>query len=160
LVKPYSVGRVELASAEPEAAPRIFLNLFDHPEDLQRMVTGIKLTRDVYRAPALAPFVGDEIWPGPVAQDDAAIAEAILAAPTTYSHASCTCAMGPEGARWAVVDQLGKLHGLDGLHVVDASIMPAIPSVPTNMTTIMIAERCADGLRAGLSAGFAAAAAA
>src|SRR5215216_911694 len=124
------------------------------------MVTGIKRTREIYASPALARFAGEEIWPGPDATDDAAIAAAILAAPTTYSHASCTCAMGPEGAGWAVVDQLGKLHGLEGLHVVDASIMPAIPSVPTNMTTIMMAERCADALRAGLAGAVTVAAAA
>jgi choline dehydrogenase len=60
--------------------------------------------------------------------------------------------MGQDGADWAVVDQRGKVHGLEGLHVIDASIMPTIPAVPTNMTTIMLAERCAEGLRASLTA--------
>ena len=60
--------------------------------------------------------------------------------------------MGQAGADWAVVDQRGKVHGLEGLHVVDASIMPTIPAVPPNMTVIMMAERCADALRASLAA--------
>jgi choline dehydrogenase len=152
LVRPYSVGRVELASADPGVAPRIFLNLFDHPEDLQRMVTGVKLIRAVVGSEAMRRYVGDELWPGPDATSDAAIAAAILGTPTTYAHVVGTCAMGQDGADWAVVDQRGKVHGLEGLHVIDASIMPTIPAVPTNMTTIMLAERCAEVLRASLTA--------
>jgi choline dehydrogenase len=152
LVRPYSVGRVELASADPGVAPRIFLNLFDHPEDLQRMVTGVKLIRSIVGSDAMQRYVGDELWPGPDATSDASIAAAILGTPTTYAHVVGTCAMGQEGADWAVVDQRGKVHGLEGLHVIDASIMPTIPAVPTNMTTIMLAERCAEVLRASLTA--------
>jgi choline dehydrogenase len=152
LVRPFSVGRVELASADPGVAPRIFLNLFDHPEDLQRMVTGVKLIRSIVGSDAMQQYVGDELWPGPDATSDASIAAAILGTPTTYAHVVGTCAMGQEGADWAVVDQRGKVHGLEGLHVIDASIMPTIPAVPTNMTTIMLAERCAEVLRASLTA--------
>jgi choline dehydrogenase len=141
LVRPYSIGHLELASPDPDVAPRIFLNLFDHPEDLQRMVTGVKIIRAIVGSAAMQRYVGDELWPGPDATSDAAIAAAILGTPTTYAHVV-----------WAVVDQRGKVHGLDGLHVIDASIMPTIPAVPTNMTTIMIAERCADALRASLAA--------
>ena len=82
---------------------------------------------------------------------DKAIADAILAAPTTYAHVLGTCSMGQAGADWAVVDQRGSVHGLEGLHVVDASIMPTIPAVPPNMTVIMMAERCADFLREELA---------
>jgi choline dehydrogenase len=60
--------------------------------------------------------------------------------------------MGPAGSTWGVVDQRGKVHGVDGLYVIDASIMPTLPVVPTNMTTIMLAERCADLLRQGFHA--------
>jgi choline dehydrogenase len=142
LVRPYSVGHLELASADPHVAPRIHLNLFSHPEDLQRMVTGVKLIRSIFGSSAMRSYVGDELWPGPDADSDSAIAEAILATPTTYAHVLGTCAMGE------VVDQRGKVHGVDGLHVVDASIMPTIPAVPPNMTVIMMAERCAEFLRA------------
>ena len=152
LVRPYSIGHLELASPDPDAAPRIFLNLFDHPEDLQRMVTGVKIIRAIVGSAAMQRYVGDELWPGPDATSDAAIAAAILGTPTTYAHVVGTCAMGQAGADWAVVDQRGKVHGLEGLHVIDASIMPTIPAVPTNMTTIMIAERCADALRTSLAA--------
>ena len=127
LVRPYSVGHLELASADPHVAPRIHLNLFSHPEDLQRMVTGVKLIRSIFGSSAMRSYVGDELWPGPDADSDAAIAEAIMATPTTYAHVLGTCAMGEAGAAWAVVDQRGKVHGVDGLHVVDASIMPTIP---------------------------------
>ena len=152
LVRPYSIGHLELAAADADVAPRIFLNLFDHPEDLQRMVTGVKIIRAIVGSAAMQRYVGDELWPGPDATSDAAIAAAILGTPTTYAHVVGTCAMGQAGADWAVVDQRGKVHGLEGLHVIDASIMPTIPAVPTNMTTIMIAERCADALRASLAA--------
>ena len=152
LVRPYSIGHLELAAADPDVAPRIFLNLFDHPEDLQRMVTGVKIIRSIVGSAAMQRYVGDELWPGPDVTSDAAIAAAILGTPTTYAHVVGTCAMGQAGADWAVVDQRGKVHGLEGLHVIDASIMPTIPAVPTNMTTIMIAERCADALRASLAA--------
>ncbi len=159
LVRPYSIGHLELASADPDVAPRIFLNLFDHPEDLQRMVTGVKIIRSIVGSAAMEPYVDEELWPGPDVTGDGAIAAAILGTPTTYAHVVGTCAMGNAGADWAVVDQRGRVHGLEGLHVIDASIMPTIPAVPTNMTTIMIAERCAEALRISLAATGSAAAA-
>jgi choline dehydrogenase-like flavoprotein len=151
-VRPYSVGRLEIASADPDVAPEIHLQIFSHQEDLQRTVTGFKLLREIFAQPALAGYVGDELWPGPDAVSDAALADAVMAAPTTYAHVLGTCSMGQAGADWAVVDQRGKVHGLEGLHVVDASIMPTIPAVPPNMTVIMMAERCAEFLREELAA--------
>ena len=145
-VRPYSVGYLEIASADPDVAPDIHLELFSHPEDLPRTVAGFKLLREIFAQPALAGYVGEELWPGPSAVSDKALADAILAAPTTYAHVLGTCSMGQAGADWAVVDQRGKVHGLEGLHVVDASIMPTIPAVPPNMTVIMMAERCSEFL--------------
>jgi choline dehydrogenase len=113
---------------------------------------GVKLLRRIFAQPALAAYAGDEQWPGPDAVSDKAIADAIMAAPTTYAHVLGTCSMGQAGADWAVVDQRGRVHGLEGLHIVDASIMPTIPAVPPNMTVIMMAERCADLLRDELAA--------
>lgn len=152
LVRPYSVGHLEIASRDPDVAPEISLQLFSHPEDLQRTVTGVKLLRRIFAQPALAAYAGDEQWPGPDALSDKAIADAIMAAPTTYAHVLGTCSMGQAGADWAVVDQRGRVHGLEGLHIVDASIMPTIPAVPPNMTVIMMAERCAEFLRDELAA--------
>jgi len=77
----------------------------------------------------------------------------VRGAPTTEAHPVGTCSMGPAGSSWGVVDQRGKVHGVDGLYVIDASIMPVLPVVPTNMTTIMIAERCAALLRESRLAG-------
>jgi choline dehydrogenase len=147
LLRPYSVGRVELTSRDPEAPPRIIANFYDHPEDLGRVVDGVKRIRALFRHPALAQFVTDEVFPGAGLVDDGAIAEAVRGAPTTEAHPIGTCSMGPAGSTWGVVDQRGKVHGVDGLYVIDASIMPTLPVVPTNMTTIMIAERCADLMR-------------
>jgi choline dehydrogenase len=150
LVRPYSVGSLELRSADPDAAPLIHLNLFTHPEDVQRMVTGTRILREVFAATPLAPYVGEELWPGPLAVSDQQIAEALLAAPTTYAHVVGTCSMGDTD--WAVVDQRGKVRGLEGLHVIDASIMPTIPAVPPNTTVIMMGERGAEFLRAEIAA--------
>jgi choline dehydrogenase len=147
LVRPYSVGRLELRSADPYDAPRIHLRFFDHPEDLARMVTGVRLARSILASAPMTPYVREELWPGPDATSDGAVAEAVLATPTTYAHPVGTCAMGRAGTEWAVVGQRGEVHGVKGLRVVDASIMPTIPAVPTNLTTIMLAERCADALR-------------
>jgi choline dehydrogenase len=152
LLRPYSVGRVELASADPQAPPKIVANFYDHPEDLARVVDGVKRVRSLFQHPALARFVIEEVFPGAALVDDGALASAIQGAPTTEAHPIGTCSMGPAGSSWGVVDQRGKVHGIDGLYVIDASIMPALPVVPTNLTTIMIAERCADLLRATLAA--------
>jgi choline dehydrogenase len=147
LLRPYSVGRVELVSRDPEAPPRIIANFYDHPEDLGRVVDGVKRVRSLFRHPALARFVTEEVFPGAALVDDGAIAEAVRGAPTTEAHPIGTCSMGPAGSSWGVVDQRGQVHGVDGLYVIDASIMPTLPVVPTNMTTIMLAERCADLMR-------------
>jgi len=151
LVRPYSVGRFEITSADPNEPPRILFNVLDHPEDLQRMVRGVRLARELIDVNPIASYIETELWPGADVSSDAELVQAILGAKNTYAHATGTCSMGPAGAPWAVVDQTGRVHGLDGLYVVDASIMPTIPSVPTNLTTIMIAERCAGELRTQVS---------
>jgi choline dehydrogenase len=146
MVRPQSVGDMQLASPDPTAAPRIRLNFFADPSDVESMVRGVKVVRDLIAAPALAPFVGHEIFPGPAMHDDAALAAVIRATPTSYAHATGTCRMGAH-ADTSVVDQTGRVHGFGNLWVIDASIMPALPSVPTNATTMMLAERCVSWLR-------------
>jgi choline dehydrogenase len=153
LVNPYSIGTFSIRSADPADPPRILFNVFDHPEDLQRMVRGMRLVRELFVQEPLASSLGDEVWPGPGVQGDGALAQAIMTAKNTYAHATSTCSMGEAGAPWAVVDQMGKVHGVEDLYVIDASIMPKIPSVPTNMTTMMLAERCVDELLTGLGRG-------
>ena len=153
LLRPYSVGRVELAARDASAPPKIVANFYEHPEDLARVVDGIKRIRSLFAHPALERFVTEEVFPGAAVVDDGAIAAAVQGAPTTEAHPVGTCSMGPAGSSWGVVDQRGKVHGVDGLYVIDASIMPVLPVVPTNMTTIMIAERCAALLRESRIAG-------
>lgn len=152
LVTPLSLGSVTLRSPDPAKAPRIMLNLLDHPEDMQRMVRGLELARAVFEQPAMRRYISADVWPRG-ADEPAALVAAIAQAKNTYAHATSTCAMGPAGTPWAVTDQRGRVHGVEGLFTVDASIMPTIPSVPTNLTTIMIGERCADFVREALVEG-------
>ncbi|MEU8874471.1 GMC family oxidoreductase N-terminal domain-containing protein [Streptomyces javensis] len=151
LLRPYSIGRVETVSRDPRVAPRIVANFYQHPEDLARVVEGVKHIRELVAHPALKAYVGEEVFPGADVVGDAAIAAAVQGAPTTQAHPVGTCSMGPAASPWGVVDQRGAVHGVDGLYVIDASIMPTLPVVPTNLTTIMIAERCADHLRKTLT---------
>lgn len=149
VVRPYSLGSVEITSRAPEADPRIRLGLFDHPDDLRRMVAGIRQIREIMGSGPLEKYVRAETWPGPEATTDADLARAVVQGKNTYCHAVGTCAMGGEGTPAAVVDQAGKVHGVDALYVVDASTMPDIPAVPTNTTVMMMAERWADQLGCG-----------
>ncbi|MFC6065308.1 GMC family oxidoreductase [Streptomyces ochraceiscleroticus] len=148
--RPYSLGSMEIVSRDPEAAPRISLGLFDHPDDLRRMVAGIRHMRTIMESGPLQKYIKAETWPGPDVTTDADLIRAIREGKNTCCHAVGTCAMGGEGTATAVVDQSGKVHGVEGLYVIDASVMPDIPAVPTNTTTMMLAERCADELRGGV----------
>ncbi|MFF1691025.1 MULTISPECIES: GMC family oxidoreductase [unclassified Streptomyces] len=149
LYRPYSLGSMEIASRDPHEPPRIRLGLFDHPDDLNRMVAGIREARKVMESGPMEKYLRAETWPGPEAVTDADLVRAVLEGKNTCCHAVGTCAMGGEGTPAAVVDQSGKVHGVDGLYVIDASIMPDIPAEPTNTTVMMMAERCADELRGG-----------
>ena len=150
VVQPHSLGHFEIASRDVAVDPKITLGVLTHPEDLARVVNGIKIVRELVATEPLADFVSAETWPGPAIETDAQLTEAVRGGKSTYSHATSTCAMGPVGA--GVVDQRGKVHGVEDLYVVDASIFPMIPSSPTNLPTIMLAERCAGALRESLSA--------
>jgi choline dehydrogenase len=115
--------------------------------DLQLLVGGVKLARQLAHASVFDPFRGAEVSPGPDAQSDGAIAEAIRATAETLYHPVGTCRMG--GDPLAVVDASLRVHGVAGLRVVDASVMPTIVSGHTNAPTMMIAEKAADLIRAG-----------
>ena len=106
------------------------------------MLEGVKLSRRIGRNPALARFVELEIMPGDAVGDDQ-LAEVIASHLASYGHPTATAPMGGPRDPWAVVDSHGAVKGIDGLRVVDASIMPVVPSVALNPTTIMIAERIA-----------------
>jgi choline dehydrogenase len=150
LMSPRSRGRVRLRSTDPTDPPRIDVAHLKSPDDLARMVEATVAARRLARTGPLAERVaGHELAPGPgVADDDPqSIAASIKARVSTYHHPVGTCRMGPDPGEGAVVDARGRVHGVDRLHVSDASVMPTIPSANTNLPTIMVAERIAAWLR-------------
>ncbi|OON59951.1 dehydrogenase [Massilia sp. KIM] len=137
---PESTGSVRLASRDPRAMPLIRYNFFQEKSDLRRMMEAVRLSRRIGRTAPFSEVVAHEMAPGWDVQDEAALERAVVAAVDGYAHPTSTVPMGTERDPAAVVDAGGKVRGVESLHVVDASIMPEIPSVATNLTTIMIAE--------------------
>jgi choline dehydrogenase len=142
VVKPDSRGSLTLRSRDPCEQPEIDLNFLAEDRDARRMLEGAKLARKIGRNPALAQFIELELIPGDAVGDDQ-LPDAIASNLAPYNHPTGTAPMGGPQDPWAVVDSHGAVKGIDALRVVDASIMPVAPSVPTNPTTIMIAERIA-----------------
>ena len=139
---PKSRGRVGLASADPLAPARISANYLSHPDDIEVMLQGLKIARRVMASPALATLVKAEMLPGAAVQSDAELIADIRARSETIYHPVGTCRMGNDSA--SVVDPQGRVRGVEGLRVVDASIMPTIIAGNTNAPTMMIAENVAD----------------
>ncbi|MEP9375955.1 GMC family oxidoreductase N-terminal domain-containing protein [Aquabacter sp. CN5-332] len=137
---PNSIGSVRLASRDPRAMQVIRYNFFQDPSDLRRMMEAVRLSRRIGRTAPFKDVVASEMAPGRDVEDDAALEKAVIASVDGYAHPTSTVPMGGADDPRAVVDANGAVRGLDGLHVIDASIMPDIPSVATNVTTIMIAE--------------------
>ena len=148
VVKPDSRGTLRLRSRDPRDQPEIDCNLLAEERDARRMVEGVKLARKIGRNPALARFLELEILPGDAVADDE-LAGPIASNLASYGHPTATVPMGGPQDPWAVVDSNGAVKGIDGLRVVDASIMPVVPSVALNPTTLMIAERIAKTVYAG-----------
>ncbi len=128
---------------DPAVAPLIDLNFLAEAEDRARLLDGVKLARRIGRSEPLAGLIHAEVGPGPEARSDAQIEAAIRATLDTYHHPTSSAPMGRAGERWAVVDLEGRVHGLQGLRVIDASIFPDAISVATNITTIAVAEHLA-----------------
>lgn len=144
LLRPESRGSVGLHSRDPLAAPRIDPGFFQDPRDLEQMVEGFKLTRRLMQAPALASFITEDLFTADVRTDDDI--RAVLRARTdTVYHPIGTCRMGSDDL--AVVDASLLVRGLQGLRIVDASVMPTLIGGNTNAPTIMIAERAVDMIR-------------
>lgn len=137
---PESVGSVRLASRDPRAMPLIRYDFFQNPSDLRRMMEAVRLSRRIGRTAPFSDAIASEMVPGPDVGDDAALEKAVIASVDGHAHPTSTVPMGRADDPGAVVDAKGAVRGLEGLHVVDASIMPDILSVATNVTTIMIAE--------------------
>lgn len=143
---PVSVGSVQLNSRDPRVGPRIDYNLLADARDRRRILEGVKLARQIGRTPPLAGLIDHEMTPGACVDGDDALEAAIAANLDTYHHGSSTTPMGGDTDHGAVVDAAGRVRHVQGLRVVDASIFPESPSTPTNLTTIMLAERIAVSL--------------
>jgi choline dehydrogenase len=139
-----SRGWVRLASASPLDKPRILFNYLSQPDDWTEMRACVRLTREIFAQAAFDRFRGREIQPGKDVQTDAQIDEFIRAKIETAYHPCCSCKMGGAQDRMAVVDPQTRVYGLEGLRVVDSSIMPSITTGNLNAPTIMLAEKAAD----------------
>jgi choline dehydrogenase len=142
LMKPLARGSVCLSAREPEAPLRIDSGFLDHPHDTPRLLHAMRLARRVGATPPLASLVREETFPGrDIGDGDAELEAAMRSRVRTYFHPVGTCRMGKDPL--AVVDARGRVHGVEALWVVDASIMPTIPAANTNLPTMVVAERCA-----------------
>jgi choline dehydrogenase len=140
-LRPQSRGRIDIRSANPADAPLIRPNYLSHPEDLRVAADAIRLTRRIVSAPALKQFNPVEYLPGEELQTDEQLQEAAARIGTTIFHPVGTCRMGSD--KDAVVDAQLRVHGVPGLRIADASVMPRITSGNTCSPTLMIAEKAA-----------------
>ncbi|MDG0795956.1 choline dehydrogenase [Pectobacterium punjabense] len=140
-----SRGRVQVRSKDAHEHPSIVFNYMSTEQDWQEFRDAIRITREIMAQPALDKYRGREISPGLEVQTDEELDEFIRTHAETAFHPSCSCKMGEDDM--AVVDGQGRVHGIEGLRVVDASIMPQIITGNLNATTIMIAEKIADRIR-------------
>jgi len=141
-MRPTSRGRVRIKSADPKAHPSMQFNYLSTDYDRSMMLAGMKLTRKLAATRAFAAYVAGEYKPGPQVRSDDEMLAYIRSAATTGFHPCGTCRMGSSAD--AVVDPRLRVRGVQGLRVVDASVMPALVSGNTNAATLMIAEKAAD----------------
>jgi choline dehydrogenase len=147
LLRPESLGRVEARSADPRQPPSILFNYLQSQRDRDDFRVSVALIREILVQAALDPYRGDELFPGPDVKGEAVLDAWLRQAVETCYHPVGTCKMGRDSDATAVVDDQLRVHGLEGLRVVDAAIMPSIVSGNTNAPTIMIAEKAADMIR-------------
>ncbi|GIU22618.1 choline dehydrogenase [Shewanella schlegeliana] len=140
--KPKSRGSVKVISNDPKIAPSIQFNYLSHQDDIEGFRACVRLTREIINQPALDEYRGEEIQPGTSVETDEQIDSFVRNAVESAYHPSCSCKMGEDAM--AVVDSETRVHGIEGLRVVDSSIFPTIPNGNLNSPTIMLAERAAD----------------
>jgi choline dehydrogenase len=145
-MRPLSRGYVEARSPRPQDSPMINPRYLTEESDRRAIVGGLRFVRQIFTAPALQPYIGDEKLPGVQVQTDDELLDYAKRNGNTVYHATCTCMMGQHAM--AVVDDQLRVHGLEGLRVVDASVMPSVTSTNTNAPTIMIAEKAAALIKA------------
>ncbi len=147
MLHPESRGSVSLASADPAAPVRIKQNFMSTEREWKVLRGGVRLMRDIMAKPAMAPFIDKELAPGAGRNSDADIDEHIRNTAITLHHPLGTCRMGPTSDETAVVDPELRVRGVDGLRVIDASVMPDLISGNINAPVMMIAEKAADLIR-------------
>lgn len=147
LMRPTSTGSVTLRSADPSDAPNILFNYLKTERDREDLRASVRLVREIVGQAAFDAYRGEEILPGPQVDSDEAIDSWIRTNVETGYHACSTCRMGPEADGSNVVDPELRVHGLENLRVVDASVMPDIVSGNTNAPTVMIGEKGSDLIR-------------
>jgi choline dehydrogenase len=150
LLTPASAGTVSLRSDDPGAKPAIRHNFYGEPEDVERVMIGLRKVYEIARQEPLAPYCQD-LWLGAASDDDADLRAHMSANSQVLYHPAGTCAMGAGGE--AVVDSELRVHGIEGLRVADTSITPNVVRGNTNAPTIMIGERAADLIRGRVEAG-------
>jgi choline dehydrogenase-like flavoprotein len=144
--RPESRGWLRITSPDPAVPPAMQPNYLATRADRETMMAALKISRRVFRTPTLQRHVVEEFWPGAGVDSDAGLLEHAKKTGSTTFHQTSTCMMGPPES--AVVDSELRVHGVEGLRVVDASVMPTVISGNTNAATIMIAEKAADRIRA------------
>jgi choline dehydrogenase len=144
-MRPLSTGYVEAKSPDPRQAPAINPRYLSHETDRRCAIGGLRAVRRLFAAPALAQYLVGEIQPGAGVQSDDELLDYLRRTGSTVFHASCSCKMGRDPL--AVVDDELRVHGIAGLRVIDASVMPTVTSTNTNAPTIMIAEKGAAAIR-------------
>jgi len=144
-LRPYSRGRLALASSRVEDRPRIYAGYLTDPRDLETLLEGVRVSREIVHAAPFAPFRGREVFPGEDAATPAQLTEVVRRKAETIYHPVGTCRMGSDAQ--SVVDEETRVRGVERLRVVDASVMPRLVGGNTNAPTIMIAEKIAELLR-------------
>ncbi|HEY8171477.1 MAG TPA: GMC oxidoreductase, partial [Dehalococcoidia bacterium] len=143
-----SIGRLSLTSADPHVQPRIENRFLEHPDDVARLVEGVRMALDVGAHGAFAHLNGGLLSPSrEVADDDARLGDWCRAVASSGFHPSCTAKMAPASDNTGVVDQRLCVRGFDNLYVADASVMPKCPRANIHLTSIMIGERMGEWLR-------------
>ena len=144
-LRPKSRGSLRLRSSDPHDSPRIQYNYLEEEDDRRVMRAALRFAREVHQQPAFDPYRGTELAPGAQCRSDDEIDAYVRSVAMTVYHPTSTCRMGCDAG--AVTDAQCRVHGIEALRVVDASVMPRITSANTNAATIMIAEKAADLIR-------------
>jgi choline dehydrogenase len=148
LLRPESRGRVSIVDADPATAPTIELGFGAAADDVARLAHGVRSAWRVLRSPVFARQLTEvQLWNDGMVGDDDLLRSAVRTVMSPGWHAVGTARMGRAADPMSVVDQDGRVHGLANLRVVDASVFPTMPSAPTNLTTMMLAEKISSGMR-------------